>query len=123
MTILSEVEDYLQRTGVKAYRLGVDSCGDPCMVSRLRAGRSMRPETERRLRDYMAGRIGPHVRTGAKDKSDTLDRFAELLSEHDLETGDVGGDAEKCGRAMGFTPGYGRKMLSKLRAKMGAQAV
>lgn len=52
-----------------------------------------------------------------------LDQFAELISRHDLATGDVGGDCQLAARRMGQDhPLYGNNMLQKLRKRLGWQA-
>lgn len=53
---------------------------------------------------------------------DALDRFAELLSQHDLETGDRGGDPRASARRMGLSPASGNGMLQRLRRRLGPQA-
>jgi hypothetical protein len=54
---------------------------------------------------------------------DATERFAELLSEHDLETGDPGGDVGRVSRRMGISPKNGNAMLQRIRRKLGPQAV
>lgn len=51
-----------------------------------------------------------------------LDRFAELLSEHDAEAGDPGGNVRAVAKTMGISYGYARVMLQRLCAIFGDQA-
>ena len=44
-----------------------------------------------------------------------IERFAELLSEHDTETGDRGGNVATCARRMGIKPSQGNAMLQRIR--------
>lgn len=48
-----------------------------------------------------------------------LDRFAELLSHHDLASGDHGGNAADCARRLGLDPVTGNGMLQRLRRELG----
>jgi hypothetical protein len=57
-----------------------------------------------------------------RNRLGSIDRFAELLSEHNLETGDVGGDVAECARKMGLKPGSGNGMLHRIRKQLGPQA-
>ncbi|MEE4349796.1 MAG: hypothetical protein V2J26_06165 [Pacificimonas sp.] len=58
MSVLVQIEKVMRRTGVSASRLGREATGDPRLVFDLRKGRQMRPDTERRLSKYLAGRLG-----------------------------------------------------------------
>lgn len=44
-----------------------------------------------------------------------IERFAELLSEHDVEAGDPGGNVAACARRMGLKPAQGNAMLQRIR--------
>lgn len=55
-------------------------------------------------------------------KPGALDRFAQLLSEHDLETGDKGGDVRAVAQRMGIKPQAGHAMLQRIRRGLGPQA-
>jgi hypothetical protein len=57
-----------------------------------------------------------------RKKIGRLDQFAELMSEHDLETGDVGGNAGECAIRMGLHRRQGNLMLQRLRKGLGWQA-
>jgi hypothetical protein len=65
---------------------------------------------------------GRNFRVRRRRGMDALDRFAELLSHHDLTTGDHGGDARACARRMGLNPASGNGMLQRLRRRLGPQA-
>lgn len=54
---------------------------------------------------------------------DATQRFAELLSQHDLETGDPGGNVVKCSQRMGLKPQQGNAILQRIRRGLGPQAV
>lgn len=51
-----------------------------------------------------------------------IDRFAELIAEHDIATGDRGGDPRKAARRMGLDPARGNSLLQRLRQDLGPQA-
>ena len=53
-----------------------------------------------------------------------LDRFAELLSEHDADEGGTnrGGNVAECARRMGIKPSAGNAMLQRIRKRLGPQA-
>mgnify|MGYP001574832605 CR=1 FL=1 len=51
-----------------------------------------------------------------------LDMFADLLSRHDLETGDAGGDVAACALNMGWTREHGNAMLQRISRGVGRQA-
>lgn len=70
-------------------------------------------------RSYGQGR---NFRRGRKPTG-ALDRFAELLSEHDLETGDLGGNVRLCAQRMGIKPAHGNTMLQRIRQRLGPQAI
>lgn len=57
-----------------------------------------------------------------RSKMGALDRFAELMSEHDTETGDRGGDARSCASRMGLNAASGNGMLQRIRKRLGPQA-
>lgn len=54
MTLLRTVELYLEISGMPPSRFGREALGDPGLVGDLRRGRSLRPATQRRLRDFLA---------------------------------------------------------------------
>jgi hypothetical protein len=58
-----------------------------------------------------------------KQQMGALDRFAEALSKHDLETGDKGGDARSSAVRIGCSPAQGQAMLQRIRKRLGPQAV
>lgn len=58
-----------------------------------------------------------------RKRMDATEKFAELLSHHDLETGDVGGDVAKVSRRMGIKPQNGNAILQRIRRRLGPQAV
>lgn len=51
-----------------------------------------------------------------------LDEFAELLSLHDIELGERGGDAQKVARIMGLAHATGNGLLQRIRKGLGWQA-
>lgn len=53
-TLLSEIEAFLARTGMKPTVFGKRAVGDPRFVFDLRDGRECRSKTGRRVRDFMA---------------------------------------------------------------------
>ena len=54
MHLLSTIERYLRRTGMKPTRFGREAIGDPRFVPDLRRGREPRPRTIARAVAYMA---------------------------------------------------------------------
>ena len=67
---------------------------------------------------------GRAFRTYRRRKAmDATERFAELLSKHDLETGDHGGNVQRVSRQMGITSQNGNAMLQRIRRRLGPQAV
>ena len=54
MTILTEIEAYLERNGIRPSMLGDHIVGDRALVARLRSGVNVRPATIDRIRRYMA---------------------------------------------------------------------
>lgn len=55
-TLLREIENFVNETGVAVTTLGREAVSDPSVVARLRSGRSCTIETYDRLRGYMAGK-------------------------------------------------------------------
>jgi hypothetical protein len=61
-TLLSEIETFLNETGMGEYRFGLKAVRNGRLVERLRQGTTpergrpvwVRPETERQIRDFMA---------------------------------------------------------------------
>lgn len=54
MTILQEVEDMLQRTGITATKLGLELFNDSSLIGKMRRGEtSLGPSREARLRDWL----------------------------------------------------------------------
>lgn len=60
-TLISEIDAFLDETGMGAYRFGLKAANNGRLVERLRAGSTprgkpvlVRPETERQVRDFMA---------------------------------------------------------------------
>lgn len=54
MSVHCEIEAFLRRTRMPAARFGRLAAGDPRLVYDLRLGRVPRPETEARLRAFLA---------------------------------------------------------------------
>lgn len=59
-TLLSEIEDFLNETGMTEYRLGFDAVKNGRLVERLRSGTTPQgkpvriwPETAKQVRDFM----------------------------------------------------------------------
>jgi hypothetical protein len=65
---------------------------------------------------------GRNFRRG-RPRAGTIDRFAQLLSEHDLETGDRGGDVRACSQRLGVKVQAGHAMLQRIRRGLGPQAI
>ena len=57
-----------------------------------------------------------------RNRVGTMNQFADLLAEHDLETGDEGGDVKACAARMGTSYAYANAMLQRIRKKLGSQA-
>ena len=64
---------------------------------------------------------GRNFRRGRRS-SGAIDRFAQLLSEHDLKTGDPGGDVRACAQRLGVKTQAGHAMLQRIRRGLGPQA-
>lgn len=52
--LLSAIEDFLAKTGMKPTRFGIEAANDPRLVFGLRDGREPRRATADRIRRYMA---------------------------------------------------------------------
>ena len=52
-----------------------------------------------------------------------LDRFASALAEHDLETGDKGGDLRVVALRLNISYSYANAMLQRIKKRLGGQAV
>lgn len=60
MSLLADIESFLTRTNMGAAYMGKAAVGNSELVHRLRRGGRVWPETEARLREFMAARIaGP----------------------------------------------------------------
>ena len=53
VTLLREIEKFLSRKDIPPTRFGREATGDPRFVFDLRRGREPRPETVRRVRDFL----------------------------------------------------------------------
>ena len=53
-SLLAEIEAFLETHDLAAWRFGTDALGDKHFVKQLRRGRRCWPETEQRVRLYMA---------------------------------------------------------------------
>jgi hypothetical protein len=53
-TLIADVDDFLKRTGVPESTFGRMAINDWKLVRSLRAGRRVWPETEQKVRQYMA---------------------------------------------------------------------
>lgn len=62
-TLLSEIEDFLSKTGMGVTYFGKASSGNSELVQRLRSGGRVWPETEHKVRDFMSSRILEHGAT------------------------------------------------------------
>lgn len=56
--LLDRVEEFLAASGMSAGRFGLHACNNARLVERLRAGSRVWPETESKIRDFMAAREG-----------------------------------------------------------------
>jgi len=54
MGVLTDIEAFLETHGMAPTRFGVDALGDRHFVKQLRAGRRTWPETEAKVRRFMA---------------------------------------------------------------------
>lgn len=55
-SILSEIETFLRETGMGVSYFGKSAVGNSELVSRLRSGGRIWPETEQRVREFIAAR-------------------------------------------------------------------
>lgn len=55
--LLADIDAFLGATGMGVSYFGKAACGNSEVVSRLRSGRRVWPETEMKLREYMRGRM------------------------------------------------------------------
>lgn len=53
-TLLTAIEEFLAKTGMKPTRFGIEAANDPRLVFGLRDGREPRRATADRIREYMA---------------------------------------------------------------------
>jgi len=51
-----------------------------------------------------------------------IDRFAELLAEHDLSAGNRDGSVPKVARGLGLTTSQGNTVMQNIRRRLGPQA-
>jgi 2,4-dienoyl-CoA reductase-like NADH-dependent reductase (Old Yellow Enzyme family) len=56
MTLLREIERFLQQDGISRTRFGREAINDPRLVEDMRNGREPRPKTQKRVLAYMARR-------------------------------------------------------------------
>lgn len=54
--LLSEIEPFLKRAGMTPTAFGREALGDPSFVPDLRNGRRVWPETEEKVRNFIASR-------------------------------------------------------------------
>lgn len=52
--LLTAIEEFLGKTGMKPTRFGIEAANDPRLVFGLREGREPRSATAKRIREYMA---------------------------------------------------------------------
>lgn len=55
--LLTEIREFLRLSGMGRSYFGKASCGNSELVSRLEAGRRVWPETEQKVRAFMAERL------------------------------------------------------------------
>jgi hypothetical protein len=55
--LLSEIEDFLSRVKMGESYFGKAACGNSELITRLRNGGRVWPETEQRVRDFMSSRL------------------------------------------------------------------
>lgn len=60
-TLLSDVEAFLKRTNMAPTPFGAEALGDRHFVRQLRAGRRVWPETEQKVRQFMAKYEAPEA--------------------------------------------------------------
>jgi 2,4-dienoyl-CoA reductase-like NADH-dependent reductase (Old Yellow Enzyme family) len=71
-TLLAEVERFLAEHQMSPVTFGRSALNDPHFVRQLRNGRRVWPETESKVRAFMAGQLSDHaapVTTGAAEPS------------------------------------------------------
>ena len=74
MTILQEIEAFLEQSGMSAHRFGVRAGNDSGMVPRLRAGREPSAATRQKIEAFLAAERGnpsPQVKRGPKPSGGT----------------------------------------------------
>jgi len=52
-----------------------------------------------------------------------VDEFADLLSRHDLESGDLGGSIADCADRMGISKQMGDRLFGKIISGLGHQSL
>lgn len=62
------------------------------------------------------------ARKGGYPVGEAMDRLADALAEHDLATGDTGGDIGKAAEAIGVSRAYANTMLQRMRRRLGEWA-
>lgn len=63
--ILDEIEQFLQSEGIGEHRFGILAANNGRLVERLRSGGRVWPETEERIRAFMASRRNASVKEQA----------------------------------------------------------
>ncbi|MBZ6379251.1 hypothetical protein B5C34_08725 [Pacificimonas flava] len=58
MSVLVRIDRVMRKTGMSATRIGREAVNDPRLVFDLRGGRTLRPQTERRVNAYLESRLG-----------------------------------------------------------------
>lgn len=72
---------------------------------------------------FNTARTGHNLRSRKRrSRTQPLDRFAELLSRHDLESGDPGGSITLVASQIGIPTSTGYQMFRRIRERLGPQA-
>ena len=106
MTLARDVESHLDRTGIPPTTFGWHAVADKGFITRLRQGMCTKPETEGKVRSYMAAHDKPFMQQ--------IDRFAERLAEH--------GDVSRAATEINASQAYGRVLLQRVIKRLGKQA-
>lgn len=62
-------------------------------------------------------------RKAAYPVGENMDALADALAEHDTATGDRGGDLKRAAARIGVSEAYAATMFSRMRKRLGEQAV
>lgn len=75
--LLAEIESFLVQTGMGKSYFGKASTGNSELVSRLRAGKKIWPDTEIAVRKFMADRIRANTIANPTETPEPVDQTAQ----------------------------------------------